>query len=770
VNAHTRAIDPVCGMSIDPDRTAVSSDFEGRTYFFCCDGCRDLFRADPAKYRAGPGSAAAPHGPGGIHGRAAVDGEGARLYTCPMHPQIRQAGPGSCPICGMALEPLLVSAKEPENPELADMRRRLWIGILLTAPLLALAMSEMAHGIQAALASPVVLYCGWPFFVRAGWSIVNRSPNMFTLIGLGTGAAYLYSILALAAPALFPASFRSPDGSVPVYFETAAVITVLVLLGQVLELRARARTGDALRALLRLAPPTAIRVRSDGTDEEIPLEQVRVGDRLRVRPGEKVPTDSVVLEGRSSVDESLVTGESMPVEKGPGDRLIGSTVNGSGGLLARAERVGAETLLARIVRIVGEAQRSRAPIQRLADSVSAWFVPAVVGVAALTFVVWGIAGPEPRMAHAILSAVAVLIIACPCALGLATPISIMVATGRGARSGVLVRDAESLQILERVDTLVIDKTGTLTEGRPRVESLLPLPPFGEDDLLRIAASLERGSEHPLAAAILMAAGSRGLRLDPVAEFRSSAGRGVEGRIGGREALLGSEAFLRARGLDPGAGGLAERASASREKGQTLVFVVHEGRIAGALGVVDPIKPSAAAALEDLRAEGIRIVLLSGDGRGTVEAVARRLGIRESRAEVMPEQKTEEVRRLRSHGRVVAMAGDGVNDAPALAAADVGIAMGTGTDIAMESAGVTLVKGDLGGLVRARRLGRAAMRNIRQNLFFAFAYNVLCVPVAAGALYPAFGVLLSPMVASAAMSFSSVTVIGNALRLRRLSLD
>ena len=782
------AIDPVCGMQIDPRRAAAPLEHQGRTYLFCCDGCRDAFRADPAKYLAPsqpPSTTPAPSGKG--------FGARATRYTCPMHPEVVRDRPGPCPLCGMALEPVVASAEEEENPELRDMTRRFWIGVLLTVPLLLLAMSEMipdAGGpgerrgwasvladlprgplafLQAALATPVVLYCGWPFFERALASIVNRSLNMFTLIALGTGTSYLYSLAATIAPDAFPAALREHGGRVAVYFETAAVITVLVLLGQVLELRARRRTGGAIRALLRLAPPVARRLCDDGSDEEVPLERVRPGDRLRVRPGEKVPVDGVVLEGRSSVDESLVTGESIPIAKGPGDRLIGATVNGTGGLLMRAERVGSDTLLARIVRLVGEAQRSRAPIQRLADAVSAWFVPAVILVAALAFAVWVLVGPEPRLAHAVVSAVAVLIIACTCALGLATPMSIMVGTGRGALAGVLIRDAATLEIMERVDTLVVDKTGTLTEGRPRLETLLAPPAQGEDDLLRLAASLERGSEHPLAAAIVEAAAGRGLALASPSRVQSLTGQGVSGTVEGRAVALGNETFLRSLGADTAEGDLARRAESLRGSGQTVVFVAVDGKAAGLLGVTDPVKPSAPEAIASLRREGVRVVMLTGDSRATAEAVARRVGIGEVEAEVPPDRKAEVVRRLQEQGRVVAMAGDGINDAPALARADVGIAMGTGADIAMESAGITLLKGDLRGIVRARRLSRAAMRNIRQNLVLAFAYNVVCVPVAAGLLYPSFGILLSPMIASAAMSLSSVTVIANALRLRRAPL-
>ncbi len=702
-------------------------------------------------------------------------------YTCPMHPEIVRTEPGACPICGMALEPRTVTAEEEISPELVDMTRRFWIGLVLTAPLVALAMSEMLPGqplegllggrlhswIQLVLATPVVLWGGWPFFQRGWASIQNRSPNMFTLIAIGVGVAYGYSVVATLVPGAFPASFRGHGGEVGVYFEAAAVITVLVLLGQVLELRARSRTSIAIKALLGLAPKTARLLRDDGTEEDIPLDRVRPGDRLRVRPGEKVPVDGVVLEGSSAVDESMVTGEPIPVEKATGDRVIGATVNGTGGLVIRAERVGSETLLAQIVRMVSEAQRSRAPIQRLADVVSAYFVPAVVVVAGITFVVWGLIGPEPRLAYALVAAVAVLIIACPCALGLATPMSIMVGTGRGATAGVLIKNAEALEVLEKVDTLLVDKTGTLTEGRPRLTSVVALPGLGEAELLRLAASLERGSEHPLAAAIVAGAQAKGLELAEAKEFRSITGKGVVGTVDGRAVTLGNRKLLDELRLDPGR--LEERAEVLRRDGQTVMFVAVDGRPAGLLGVADPIKASTPEAIEMLRQDGIRVVMLTGDSRATAEAVARKLGIDRIEAEVLPEQKGEVVRRLQAEGRVVAMAGDGINDAPALAQAQVGIAMGTGTDVAMESAGVTLVKGDLRGIARARRLSRGTMRNIRQNLFFAFIYNALGIPLAAGALYPVFGLLLSPIIASAAMTFSSVSVIGNALRLRALPL-
>ena len=702
-------------------------------------------------------------------------------WTCPMHPQIVRDAPGSCPICGMALEPRTVGAVEGPDPELVDMTRRFWIGLVLTLPLLAFVMGDMLPGqplrhlipsrvsawLQLVLATPVVLWAGWPFFVRGWMSLVHRSLNMFTLIALGTGMAWVYSVVGALAPGLFPVSFRTHGSEVGLYFEAAAVITVLVLLGQVLELRARSQTSSAIRALLRLAPPTARRLRDDGTDEDIPLEHVRVGDRLRVRPGEKVPVDGVVLEGRSAVDESMVTGESIPVEKSTASSVIGGTVNGTGSFVMRAERVGSETLLAQIVHMVGEAQRSRAPIQRLADVVSSWFVPAVVLVAVATFVAWAVWGPEPRLAHGLVNAVAVLIIACPCALGLATPMSIMVGTGRGALAGVLIRNAEALEILEKVDTLVVDKTGTLTEGRPRLRAVETAAGVPESDVLRLAASVEVGSEHPLAAAIVEGAAERGIKPVAAEEFRSVTGKGVVARVTGHSVALGNIALMRDLGVEPG--GMLARSDELRGQGQTVMFVARDRTLVGLVGVADPIKESAAEALEQLRLAGLTIVMLTGDSRRTAEAVAARLRITHVEAEVLPERKIEVVRDLRAQGHRVAMAGDGVNDAPALAAADVGVAMGTGTDVAMQSAGVTLVKGDLRGLVRARRLSRATMRNIRQNLFFAFVYNALGVPIAAGVLYPWSGLLLSPIIASAAMTFSSVSVIANALRLRRFRL-
>jgi Cu+-exporting ATPase len=703
-------------------------------------------------------------------------------WTCPMHPEIVRAGPGPCPICGMALERRTVAVDEGPDPELVDMTRRFWVSLALTLPLLVFVMGDMLPGEplrhlvparllawgQLVLATPVVLWGGWPFFVRAWLSVVNRSLNMFTLIALGTGLAYAYSVVAVVAPGIFPTSFRAHGGQVGLYFEAAAVITVLVLLGQVLELRARSQTSGAIKALLGLAPRTARRFRADGTEEDIPLEHVQPGDRLRVRPGEKIPVDGRVLEGTSAVDESMVTGESIPVEKVPGSRVTGGTVNGTGGFVMRAERVGRETLLAQIVQMVSEAQRSRAPIQRLADRVSAYFVPTVVAVAVVTAIVWGLVGPEPRVAYALVNAVAVLIIACPCALGLATPMSIMVGTGRGATAGVLIKNAEALETLEKVDTLVVDKTGTLTEGRPALTSVTGAgDEVSEVEVLRLAASLERGSEHPLAAAIVGGAERRDLTLAPVEEFRSVTGKGVTGRVDGRSVALGNRRLL--EDLRVPVDGFGERAEALRSDGQTVMFVAVDGRMAGLVGVADPIKASTPEALTLLRAAGLHVVMLTGDSRATALAIADKLGIADVEAEVLPDHKSAVIKRLQAEGRVVAMAGDGVNDAPALAQAQVGIAMGTGTDVAMQSAGITLVKGDLRGIARARRLSQATMWNIRENLFFAFVYNALGVPIAAGALYPVFGLLLSPIIASAAMSLSSVSVIANALRLRRVAL-
>ncbi len=758
-------IDPVCGMEVDPS-TDLRADHGGQTYYFCNPSCLERFVVDPGQFLK-------PREP-----EEAIPGA---VYTCPMHPQIRQQGPGTCPICGMALEPETISLEEGPNVELVDMTRRFWISAALTLPVFAFAMTDMiapgathaliapaaVNWIQFLLATPVVLWAGWPFFERAWASLVNRSPNMFTLIGLGVGAAYLYSAAATIVPGIFPAGFAM-HGRVEPYFDTAVVITTLVLLGQVLEIRARSRTSSALRALLGLTPKTARRITGDG-EHDVPLEDVHPGDLLRVRPGEKVPVDGVVVEGRSAVDESMVTGESVPVTKESDSRVTGGTVNGTGSFVMRAERVGNETLLAQIVRMVAEAQRSRAPIQRLADRVAEYFVPAVVAVAVIAFIAWSLWGPEPRLAMALVSAVAVLIIACPCALGLATPMAIMVGTGHGATAGVLIRNAEALERLERVDTIVVDKTGTLTEGKPRVVSIVPAPGTDEGALLRLVSALEQASEHPLAAAVVAAAKARQIEIPPVTTFESLTGQGVVGAVDGREAVTGSAALMRGRSIDIGE--FESRASELRAEGQTVIFAASGGRVAGLIGIADPIKESTREALRDLRAQGLRVVMLTGDNRQTAEAVAAQLGIAASdiQAEVLPSHKRDVVRGLESEGRVVAMAGDGVNDAPALAEAAVGIAMGTGTDVAMESAGITLVKGDLRGIVRARRLSRATMRNIRQNLVLAFVYNMVGVPVAAGILYPFTGTLISPIWASAAMTFSSVSVISNALRLRRVRL-
>jgi Cu+-exporting ATPase len=769
--AHRTVKDPVCGMDVDPDAAAGSFDFQGQTYSYCSKGCLEKFRADPARY-------VGDHNGVAIHPHAADPLPSGTLYTCPMHPEIVQEGPGSCPKCGMALEPLVPTEDDGPNHELIDMTRRFWVSTALTVPLFVLAMGEMVLGrplfsghaslwFQLALATPVVLWGGRPFFERGWASLVSRNLNMFTLIAIGTGTSYLYSVVATLFPDFIPHSFRGHGGTVPVYFEAAAVITTLVLLGQVLELRARSQTSSAIKSLLGLSPKTARRLGEGGLEEDVPIEHVHVGDRLRIRPGEKVPVDGAVLEGTSSVDEAMVTGEPIPVEKGPGDKLIGGTVNGTGSVIMTAERVGSETMLAQIVRMVGEAQRSRAPIQRLADVVSSYFVPAVLLVAVITFAAWAIFGPEPRLAYALVNAVAVLIIACPCALGLATPMSIMVGTGRGATSGVLIKNAEALETMEKVDTLVVDKTGTLTEGKPRVVSVVAAEGQDESELLRLAASLERESEHPLAAAIVAAAKERGLMLSESSGFQSLTGHGVTGSIDGHTVAIGNLKLLIDAGID--AGTLKEQAEGRRLEGETAVFVAVDNRAAGFLGLADPIKESAAAAVKSLHEEGVRVVMLTGDSRTTALAVARRLGLDDVEAEVLPEQKAEAVKRLQAEGRVVAMAGDGINDAPALAQAQVGIAMGTGTDIAMESAAVTLVQGDLRGIVRARKLSRATMRNIRQNLVFAFLYNALGVPVAAGVLYPFFGLLLSPMIASAAMTLSSVSVIVNSLRLRDVEL-
>ncbi len=747
--------DVVCGMTVTSADAAGHVEHRGQTYYFCGQSCLERFRVDPDAFlgdKAGPQQAAAP--------RVA--------YTCPMHPEIVRDEPGACPICGMALEPRVVTMEEGPNPELVDMSRRFRVSAVLTGPLLIGAMGGfIPQWLELALATPVVLWGAWPFFVRGWQSIVNRSLNMFTLIALGVTVAYGYSVVAALFPGLFPVGFRDDSGNVGVYFEVAAAIVTLILLGQVVELRARSQTGAAIRKLLGLAATSARRVREDGTEEDVPLEAVRVGDRLRVRPGEKVPVDAVVLEGSSAVDESMVTGEPIPVEKHTNDHVVGATLNGTGSLVIRAEKVGADTLLSRIVAMVAEAQRSRAPIQKLADVVSGYFVPAVVAIAGATFVVWAAVGPEPRLAHALVNAVAVLIIACPCALGLATPLSIMVATGKGATMGILFRNAEAIEVLRKVDVLVIDKTGTLTEGKPRLVAVVPVGGTGEPTLLRAAGSLERGSEHPLAAAIVKGAEERGVALVDAREFRSITGKGVAGTMDGSEVALGNLALMGDLGVDVGT--LGEKAEALRAEGQTVMFVAIGRTLTGLVGVADPVKESTPEAIRTLHDEGIRIVMLTGDSTTTAQAVARKLNLDDVIAEVLPDQKVEVVKRLQAEGRVVAMAGDGINDAPALAQAQVGIAMGTGTDVAMESAAVTLVKGDLRGIVRARRLSRVTMRNIKQNLFFAFAYNAAGMPVAAGVLYPFFGLLLSPIIAAAAMSFSSVSVIGNALRLRRVRL-
>jgi len=763
-------VDPVCGMKVDPDNAAGSFAYQGKTYYFCSKHCLHRFSENPETF-LNP----APQPLIGIS-RQPKPVARDQKYTCPMHPEIVRDGPGSCPICGMALEPMTVSLDQEENPELIDMTRRFWIAVVLTIPVFALGMSDLIPGqplqqlvsmrtlqwVQLILATPVVLWCGWPFFVRAWESIVNRSLNMFTLIGLGVAVGYLFSVIAVVLPGVFPHSFRHADGNVPVYFEAAAVVVTLVLLGQVLELRARSQTGTAIRELLGLAPKTASRISENGQEQDIPLEHVSVGDRLRVRPGETVPVDGIVLEGSSAVDESMITGEPIPVEKQSGDRVVGATINGTGSFVMRAERVGSETLLAQIVQMVAEAQRSRAPIQRLADVVSGYFVPAVVIIAVITFVVWSIWGPEPRMAYGLVNAVAVLIIACPCALGLATPMSIMVATGKAAQNGVLFRNAEAIEVMRKVDTLVVDKTGTLTEGKPKLASVVTNGHVEERTLLRLAASLEKSSEHPLASAIVSGARERGIEVVDAARFESITGKGVRGEVDGHRVAVGNRSLLEK--LD--AGELAAQAETLRANGQTLMFVIVDEKPAGLIGVADPIKETTPDAVKQLHAEGIRIVMLTGDSRTTAEAVARKLGIDEVVAEVLPDQKADVVKKFQDARRVVAMAGDGINDAPALALAHVGIAMGTGTDVAMKSADVTLVKGDLRAIVRARALSRATMDNIKQNLFFAFVYNSLGVPLAAGVLYPFFGILLSPMIAAAAMSFSSVSVIGNALRLRR----
>jgi Cu+-exporting ATPase len=771
------SIDPVCGMTVQPATAAGSHEYQGKTYYFCATSCLTKFRAEPIHYLTPP-EQRTPRG-------MPVPSGGVVEYICPMDPEVLETQPGACRICGMALEPKVVSLEDERNPELEDMTRRFWICLGPSLLVMLLAMADMIPGlslpqvftgssrnwVQWLLATPVVLWGGWPFFQRGWTSVVNRAPNMFTLIAMGTGAAYGYSTVATVAPTLLPSSFRLHDGSIAVYFEAAAIITVLVLLGQVLELKARSQTSSAIRSLLRLAPKTARLIKPDGQEEDVPLEHIQVGHRLRVRPGERVPVDGMVQEGTTAVDESMITGESIPVEKTVGIRVTGGTINGTGGMVMVAERVGRDTMLARIVQMVSEAQRSRAPIQRLADVTAAYFVPLVVAAALITAVAWAIWGPEPKLAYALVNAVAVLIIACPCALGLATPMSIMVGTGRGATVGVLVKKAEALEVFGKVNTLVIDKTGTLTEGKPKLLSVHVVPPWFDVDLLRLAASLERSSEHPLAAAVVAGAEGRGIACVPVEQFRSVTGKGVTGTVTGRRVAIGTVAFLR---NDVGVSGqsltqLDEEAAPLRREGQTILFVAIDEQAAGVLGVADPIKASTRDAVQELKAEGIRVVMVTGDHRDTAEAVARQLGIEEVMAEVLPDQKGQIIARLKSQGRVVAMAGDGVNDAPALALADVGIAMGTGTDTAIESAGMTLVKGDLRGLLRARRLSQATMRNIRQNLLFAFLYNVIGVPIAAGVLYPVWGILLSPMIASAAMTFSSVSVISNALRLRHVEL-
>jgi len=810
------ATDPVCGMKVDPATAKHRFEHEEADYAFCSARCAETFARNPSHYleeargnerfhhgsqghtsapmaegdsQAAAGEYTCPMCPGVTSDRpAACPKCGMALepaiafpttrtqFTCPMHPEIVTDEAGECPICGMALEPITVAAEQATSPELIDMTRRFWVGVGLTAPLLVIAMGELIPGLagvvrgawnpwaQLALATPAVLWAGWPFFVRGWKSMVTRNLNMFTLIAIGTGAAYGYSLAAVLAPDIFPEGFRDDAGGVGLYFEAAAVITTLVLLGQVLELRARERTSGALRALLDLAPKTARRLGKDGEDEEVPLDRVERGDRLRVRPGDSIPVDGVVVEGHSSVDESMVTGEPIPTEKTVGAAVIGGTINGTGGLIMEAEKVGRDTMLARIFQMVADAQRSRAPIQRLADSVAGYFVPVVIIVAVLAFAVWAFLGPPPALAYALLAAVSVLIIACPCALGLATPMSIMVGVGRGAQAGVLIKNAEALERFEKVDTLVVDKTGTLTQGKPQLREVVSLGEEDENELLALAASLERASEHPLAEAIVAGAKARNVALADPSEFKSITGKGVMARVRDREVVLGNASLMADRGIDTS--GLDQSAEALRREGATAMFVAVDGRAAGLVAVADPIKETTPSALQALKAEGIRVVMLTGDNRTTAEAVARKLGIEDVEADVLPDHKNEVVRRLREQGRVVAMAGDGVNDAPALAQADIGIAMGSGTDVAIESAGVTLVKGDLNGIVRARRLSRATMRNIRQNLFFAFVYNSLGVPIAAGVLYPLFGMLLSPMIAAAAMSMSSVSVVGNALRLRK----
>ena len=758
--------DPVCAMSVDPATTPHVATYAGAHHYFCSAGCLTKFNADPVRYT---GDAPRPTEPAP---------EGA-VWTCPMHPEVQRPGPGSCPICGMALEPMTPALSDGTSPEFADMKRRFTIGLVLTLPVVALEMGghflglgrligpQASNWLQMTLATPVVLWAGWPFFERGWASVKSRHLNMFTLIAMGTGVAWTYSMVAALLPGVFPTAFRTAHGAVPAYFEAAAVITVLVLLGQLLELRARETTSGAIRALLDLSPKLARRVRADGSDEAVTLDEVLVGDTLRVRPGEKVPVDGVVIDGRGTVDESMVTGESMPVTKEAASKLIGGTINQTGGLVMRAEKIGRDTMLARIVQMVAEAQRSRAPIQRLADTVSGWFVPVVIAVAALAFITWSLVGPAPAMGYGLIAAVAVLIIACPCALGLATPMSIMVGVGRGAQAGILIKNAESLERMEKVDTLVVDKTGTLTEGKPAVVAIETAEGFAADEVLRLAASLERSSEHPLALAIVKAAEAKGLAISEPSEVDQPVGKGITGMIDGRRIVAGNARFLDEQGISTTA--MSERADRLRSEGATAIFLAVDGRIAGAIGIADPVKETTPAALLALAEAGVHVIMLTGDNRITAEAIARRLGITDIEADVLPDQKSAIVKRLREEGRIVAMAGDGVNDAPALAAADVGIAMGSGTDVAIESAGITLLKGDLTGITRARHLSRATMGNIRQNLFFAFAYNIAGIPVAAGALYPLFGLMLSPIIAAAAMALSSVSVIGNSLRLRRIVL-
>lgn len=765
-NVAAKVLDPVCGMTVDPATSKHRFDHHGKIFHFCSAGCRTKFAADPAKYLAKEKSSE-PERPAGT------------IYTCPMHPEIRQAGPGSCPICGMALEPEVASLESGPNPELADMTRRFWIGGALALPSVVLEMGGHLAGphnwidptssnwIQLVFATPVVVWAGWRFLVRGWQSLLTRNLNMFTLIAMGTGVAYVYSLIGTVAPQVFPATFRGHEGAVAVYFEAAAVITVLVLLGQVLELRARDATSGAIKALLQLAPKTARRVEPDGSEHEVEIDTLHAGDRLRVRPGEKVPVDGIILEGRSSLDESLVTGESMPVTKEPGAKVIAGTLNQSGGFIMRADKVGRETLLSQIVQMVADAQRSRAPIQRLADHVAGWFVPTVIAVAVVAFAAWAWFGPEPRLAFGLVAAVSVLIIACPCALGLATPMSIMVGVGRGAQGGVLIKNAEALERMEKIDTLVVDKTGTLTEGKPKVVAIVPASGLAEDDILRLAASVERASEHPLADAIVRAAKEKQLTLSQVEEFDSPTGKGAAGKVAGKTILLGNAKYLSSIGIDTKT--LDVEAERLRGDGATVINMAIDGKLAGLFAIADPVKASTPEALKALAADGIKVIMLTGDNRTTAEAVARRLGIADVEAEVLPDQKSAVVTKLQKAGRSIAMAGDGVNDAPALAAAEVGIAMGTGTDVAMESAGITLLKGDLTGIVRARKLSQATMSNIRQNLFFAFIYNAAGIPIAAGILYPAFGVLLSPIIAAAAMALSSVSVVGNALRLRATRL-